>query len=190
MEDKIFNVIKEKNAKSAGHYMKILGIIEEDDSVQFGVPKKNLDLLIILSKIGLIENDAECGKTIDNFHDYLYKLGINTDSLKNYGKTNTIEPQKNQANTSAKKKVIKLGPKSEYPLFSTLYRDHDGLYKVETLINEYHDSTLREGMMVGISYGEKFIVEDIQNNRFTKEDILNMGMDEIIEYCDEERDEI
>ena len=33
MEDKIFNVIKEKNAKSAGHYMKILGIIEEDDSV-------------------------------------------------------------------------------------------------------------------------------------------------------------
>ncbi len=91
---------------------------------------------------------------------------------------------------NAKKKVIKLGPKSEYPLFSTLYRDHDGLYKVETLINEYHDSTLREGMMVGISYGEKFIVEDIQNNRFTKEDILNMGMDEIIEYCDEERDEI
>ena len=91
---------------------------------------------------------------------------------------------------NAKKKVIKLGPKSEYPLFSTLYRDHDGLYKVETLINEYHDSTLREGMMVGISYGEKFIVEDIQNNRFTKDDILNMGMDEIIEYCDEERDEI
>lgn len=91
---------------------------------------------------------------------------------------------------NAKKKVIKLGPKSEYPLFSTLYRDHDGQYKVETLINEYHDSTLREGMMVGISYGEKFIVEDIQNNRFTKEDILNMGMDEIIEYCDEERDEI
>lgn len=91
---------------------------------------------------------------------------------------------------NAKKKVIKLGPKSEYPLFSTLYRDHDGQYKVETLINEYHDSTLREGMMVGISYGEKFIVEDIQNNRFTKDDILNMGMDEIIEYCDEERDEI
>ena len=91
---------------------------------------------------------------------------------------------------NAKKKLIKLGPKSEYPLFSTLYRDHDGQYKVETLINEYHDSTLREGMMVGISYGEKFIVEDIQNNRFTKEDILNMGMDEIIEYCDEERDEI
>lgn len=94
MEDKIFNVIKEKNAKSAGHYMKILGIIEEDDSVQFGVPKKNLDLLIILNKIGLIENDAECGKTIDNFHDYLYKLGINTgighgkkmiiDSIKEY----------------------------------------------------------------------------------------------------------
>lgn len=92
--------------------------------------------------------------------------------------------------TKAKKKVIKLGPKSEYHLCSTLYRDHNGQYKVETLINEYHDSTFREGMIVGIDYGEKFIVEDIQNNRFTKEDILNMSLDEIIEYCDEDRDEI
>ena len=91
---------------------------------------------------------------------------------------------------NAKKKVIKLGPKSEYPLFSTLYRDHNGKYKVETLINEYHDSTLREGMAVGIVYGEKFIVEDIQNKRFTKEDIINMSQEEIFEYCDENREKI
>ena len=91
---------------------------------------------------------------------------------------------------NAKKKVIKLGPKSKYPLFSTLYREHNGKYKVETLINEYHDSTLSEGMAVGIVYGEKFIVEDIQNKRFTKEDIINMSQEEIFEYCDENREEI
>ena len=106
--------------------------------------------------------------------DYLFeKLNVNERDLIN-----------------AKKKVIKLGPKSEYPLFSTLYRDHNGKYKVETLINEYHDSTLREGMAVGIVYGEKFIVEDIQNKRFTKEDIINMSQEEIFEYCDENREKI
>lgn len=91
----------------------------------------------------------------------------------------------------AKKKVIKLSPEStEYPLFSTLYRDHDGKYMVETLLNEYHDSTFREGVIIGMGYGKKFIFEDIQNNRFTKEDILNMSQEEIIKYCDENRDEV
>ena len=74
----------------------------------------------------------------------------------------------------AKKKVIKLSPEStEYPL-----------------LNEYHDSTFREGVIIGMGYGKKFIFEDIQNNRFTKEDILNMSQEEIIKYCDENRDEI
>jgi hypothetical protein len=92
---------------------------------------------------------------------------------------------------SVKKKVIRLRPKSkEYRLFSTLFRDHDGRYKVDHLINEYHDSILREGIEYGIGYGKKFIVEDIQNNRFTKEDIKNMTKDEIDEYCDEIREEI
>ncbi len=91
----------------------------------------------------------------------------------------------------AKKKIIKLSPQSaEYPLFSTLYREHDGKYMVETLLNQYHDSTFREGALVGMNYGQKFIVEDIQNNRFTKEDILNMSKEEIIKYCDENRDEV
>ena len=90
-----------------------------------------------------------------------------------------------------KKKVIKLSPDSvEYPLFSTLFRDHDGNYKVEDLIYEYHDSILREGMMIGMDYGKKFITEDIQNGRFTKEDILKMTSEEIIEYGDEIREEI
>ena len=37
----------------------------------------------------------------------------------------------------AKKTIVKLNLKSaEWPLFSTLYRDHDGKYKVETLMNQ------------------------------------------------------
>ena len=91
----------------------------------------------------------------------------------------------------AKKKIIKLSPQSaEYPLFSTLYREHDGKYMVETLLNQYHDSTFREGVIIGMGYGKKFIFEYIQNNRFTKEDILNMSQEEIIKYCDENRDEV
>ena len=87
----------------------------------------------------------------------------------------------------AKKKIIKLHPKStEWPLLSTLYRNHKGKYKAETLFNEYHDSTLSEGMIFGITYGKKFLVEDIQNNRFSKEDIINMSKDEIFSYCDED----
>ena len=45
-------------------------------------------------------------------------------------------------------------------------------------------------MLIGANYGKKFIVEDIQNERFSKEDIINMTPEEINEYCDEIRDEI
>ncbi len=76
MEDKIYEIIKEKNAKSAGMYMKYLGIIDDEDSVKSGIPKKNIDLLIILSNIGLIGQNPETGDIINEFHDYLYKLGI------------------------------------------------------------------------------------------------------------------
>ena len=91
----------------------------------------------------------------------------------------------------AKKKIIKLHPQSEkWPFISTLYRDHKGKYKVETLINEYHDSTLAEGLQFGITYGNKFIAEDIQNGRFSRDDILNMTKEELNIYCDEDREEI
>ena len=76
MEDKIYEIIKEKNAKSAGMYMKYLGIIDDEDSVKSGIPKKKIDLLIILSNIGLIGQNPETGDIINEFHDYLYKLGI------------------------------------------------------------------------------------------------------------------
>ena len=77
MEDKIYEIIKEKNAKSSGHYMKILGIVEDENSIKFGTPKKNIDLMIILSNLGLIEPNPENGEIIDDYHDYLYKFGIN-----------------------------------------------------------------------------------------------------------------
>lgn len=91
----------------------------------------------------------------------------------------------------AKKTIVKLNLKSaEWPLFSTLYRDHDGKYKVETLMNQYHDSTIRDGIIIGIDYGKKFIVQDLQSKRFSKQDILSMSEDDVSEYCDEDREEI
>ena len=91
----------------------------------------------------------------------------------------------------ARKKVIKLSPNStECHMLSALFRDYDGKYLVEDLLYEYHDSILREGVMLGEAYGNKFLVEDIQNNRFSKNDIMNMGKREIDEYCNEVRDEI
>ena len=91
----------------------------------------------------------------------------------------------------AKKQVITLKPKSKkFPLMSTLFRDHNGKYKVEDLINEYHDTILKEGFETGFDYGMKFVAEDIQNGRFTKEDIMNMTDEEIYKYCDENKDEI
>jgi len=99
-----------------------------------------------------------------------------------------IDPEKLE---KARKKKITLHPQSvKWPLFSTLYRDKKGKYKVEDLIYEHHDSILREGMIVEISYGKKFAVEDLQNKRFTKEYIRNMSREEMEEYLYEDREEI
>ena len=90
-----------------------------------------------------------------------------------------------------KKKIIKITPKSkELSLKSTLYRKHNGKYKVETLLNQYHDRILKEGYHIGYGYGRKFLVKDIQNGRFTEEDIKNMSREEVMEYGDEVRDDI
>ena len=45
-------------------------------------------------------------------------------------------------------------------------------------------------MIIGSDYGKKFIVDDIQKNRITKEDLLNMNDDELYDYFYEEREEI
>lgn len=62
--------------------------------------------------------------------------------------------------------------------------------KVEDLIYKFHDSILKEGMEIGLAYGQKFLVEDIQNKRFSKEDLKNMNEKELKEYYDENREEI
>ena len=91
----------------------------------------------------------------------------------------------------AKKRIIKLKPGSdEYGLKSIIFRKHNGQYKVETLLNQYHDSILREGYSVGYDYGRKFLIQDIQSGRFSKDDIMKMTHDEILEYCEEVREEI
>ena len=76
MIEKIFEKIKQKEQKSANHYLKALGIVGEKENVIGGNPKKNMDLAIILSNLGLIEITPETGEIIDEYHDYLFKLGI------------------------------------------------------------------------------------------------------------------
>ena len=88
-----------------------------------------------------------------------------------------------------RKHIIKLNAR-QHNLHSSLFRKHDGKYQVETLLNEYHDSIFKEGENVGYAYGAKFFIKDIQSNRFSREDLLNMSDDEIQEYCEENREEI
>lgn len=91
----------------------------------------------------------------------------------------------------AKDTTVRLHPNStEWPLLSALYRNRNGNYKVETLINQYHDSILQEGILIGMDYGKKFIIEDLQNRRFSKQDVMNMSNSEISEYCEENRQEV
>ena len=90
-----------------------------------------------------------------------------------------------------KNKIIKLKPNSkEYSLISNQFKKHDGLYKLEDLLNEYHDIVLKEGIILGMDYGQKFVIEDIQSGRYTKEDLINMNPTELQEYCQEDRDKI
>ena len=90
-----------------------------------------------------------------------------------------------------KNKIIKLKPNSkEYNLISKEFKEHKGLYKVKDLLNEYHDIVLKEGIILGMDYGQKFVIEDIQSGRYTKEDLINMNPTELQEYCQEDRDKI
>ena len=58
MKDKIYEEIKEKNRKTTEHYMRALGIIDSSDKVKSSIPKKNIDLGIILSKVRQALNGA------------------------------------------------------------------------------------------------------------------------------------
>lgn len=84
------------------------------------------------------------------------------------------------------KKIIRIRRNSgEYPFESDVYGKHNGNYKFETLIYQYLESVIREGMIVGMQFGKKFMIRDLQNHRFSREDVENMSEKEIEEYCDE-----
>ena len=76
MEEKIFEKLKEEERKSATKYEKAMGNINEEDKISQTIPKKNFDLKLILSNVGLIEDNEESLEKINDFHDYLFKLGI------------------------------------------------------------------------------------------------------------------
>ena len=45
-------------------------------------------------------------------------------------------------------------------------------------------------MEIRLAYGQKFLVEDIQNKRFSKKDLKNMNEKELLEYYNENREKI
>lgn len=155
------------------------------------------------SKIKNIIKDMDCEELIES-DENLYKLSniINKPlsdeeteiifdvfrqrRIKEFFKKLNIENEKFKSTSN---KVIKINPSND-KLISLVYRKHKGNYKISTLIEEFHDAALSEGNKIGIRYGAKFAIEDLQNKRFTKEDFENMTEDEIIEYCNEIRNEI
>ena len=89
------------------------------------------------------------------------------------------------------KKIVLIRPNSrEYHFESEVYRKHNGKYKVRTLLHQYMESVLKEGMAIGMQFGKKFMFEDLQNHRFSREDVENMTDEEIERYCGEVVDDI
>ena len=126
----------------------------------------------------------------DDPDEFKLVMDIITESRLDYLLENDLKIDKEKSD-KIRKKVIKITPKSEeYNLKSELFRQHNGKYKVETLLIQYHDLILKRGYSYGYNYGRKFLVEDIQNGRFTKDDIMNMSQDEIDKYCEEQREKI
>lgn len=76
MEDKIYEKLKEDSAKSYAHYLKMMGVIDDENAVKSETPKKNVDFMTLLSRLELIESNDENMETISEFHDYLFKFGI------------------------------------------------------------------------------------------------------------------
>lgn len=73
MEDKIYERLKEDQKRCANRYAKAFGM---NDEIISTIPKKNLDLLIILKQIGLLPEEHDKLDELNDFHDYLFKFGI------------------------------------------------------------------------------------------------------------------
>ena len=74
MIDKIYKKVKEDEKKSAQYYNESLGIDDIDYSEI--ISKTNYDLITILTKTGLLKEDSKNLEIVDEFYEYLFKLGI------------------------------------------------------------------------------------------------------------------
>lgn len=88
-------------------------------------------------------------------------------------------------------KEIELGPESgNLELISLLFKNKKGRFTVKELIDEYYRDSLGDGTEVGMAYGTKFIVQDIQNGKITLNKLKKMSDNEITLYLNEHDDEM
>ena len=75
MIDKIFNDYKKQEFESEKQYYSIIGM-EKKIKFENRIQRENLDLITILSNLGLIEKNNDNLSIINDFYEYLFKYGI------------------------------------------------------------------------------------------------------------------
>ena len=76
MEDKIYEKYKKDSLEYAKELHSKMKMFKEDVNITGTISNKNIDLKTLLTKNGLIENSKENDEKIEEFYDYLFKLGI------------------------------------------------------------------------------------------------------------------
>ena len=77
MINKIYEKTKEEQFSSMNEFLKIFNITDDNENkIINGTPKKNFDLIIILRNLGLIDENPDLSEKINEFHEYLFKVGI------------------------------------------------------------------------------------------------------------------
>ncbi len=74
MKDKLFNDYVKQETESSKQYYKAMG--RGNVNIKERIPNENLDMVSLLSKLGLIEENMNNRSIINDFHDYLFKFGI------------------------------------------------------------------------------------------------------------------
>ena len=75
MVDKIYEKLKEDELQTAKRFNMLFGA---NHTIINTMPKKNLDLQVLLKKVDLIPQDCKKLDTINEFYEYLFKLGLET----------------------------------------------------------------------------------------------------------------
>ena len=76
MENKIFEEFKKKEKEFTARYNKKLDVIDGNIDIESRFHAKNIDMLIILSNMGIIEKNGENLRKLEEFNKCLFKLGI------------------------------------------------------------------------------------------------------------------